>query len=604
MVMRQNMGVSVRNRQTAERAARHGFEGFDNANGRMSDSYFFYEGEFLHYGNNTCRAKRVPDLKLETTSIYYHCKEHPEDLPLVRCWVDLMDVVTRVRPDACIALDFWDLSDHQLCMLIKMLSTLDEIVPEEEPLEVDRQADLNSELMSQECYQHCVDLSPSVPALITEAELDDNSSLMEVAAHAFLNYSSDQLIEDVLNCKLIDPEDITNMKVSMIKEAVKDGIVNPEITALIFGGDTESLSKLFNDGYPHEIRRVNTLNRSELPTIRPFRTRFSVLSVPNLKLAPAREVRIAIMFAGIVKGSIKLGQPVFHIRDQWNSGIEIVDSCYPLFSTIDRIDRHGRTINIMTVWCCSATPTPLFENNGLTLYQRTLFKYVYAQMVKRGASEFGGPHRSLSVDTIRHLYELLEPKEFYRGSDDVVHLSSTCRQLRNIWDDHYYGDSTGPYRGISYLNDLICSTTLQKRGWWITRNSIETRVIHHSDLSFARNYEKTLKRVEDRDIRFFKKNEAHFRIGYGPSLTDFPTDLARRGFLPGDVDIYIDFALRDVYLLDDIFNFDYIDKTSTAAVSRANDPHNNGYFVSRTKTTMPTSNDFIMWKSILDDTLD
>jgi len=466
-----------------ERKQSFPFPGYDMTIPSNKTATYVFEGEFLNYRGNECRAIRY-DVQFESTAIYHLCKTSPRIAADFMAWKSILDFRSSIRPERCAAFPMWDMPVQERAFLFLTVSSL----------EVERNDHFDGEIgreltLQDEARDLRINSGPRLPSVVSSSEHDDAPSIVEAVAHAFLNHSTDEMIRDTLATQIHDGPQVATMKTMMVKEGVKDGIVNPEITAFLARESSPwVLSKLYNDGYAHELTRATTaVAEKSFFHLRPIRCRFTTTISPNVKIAPSREVRIFTMYAERKNGAIWTSVPVVHSRDQVNVHPQIKGSHFPLFCTRSHEWFGGSRREYLDVWCFSVLDKRTYPHVRLPPAVGTIFKFLYSCIRPQQSGD-----ALLPLEMWSKIFFQLSPPGVEVSLFGTTALSATCKTLRALWHGLYFDHGDFSVPTYNPLNNAINVSTRTGCGYSIKDKNKWIKIIHLSDVNWMICYDCTL----------------------------------------------------------------------------------------------------------------
>lgn len=458
------------------------FPGYDMTIPSNKMATYAFEGDFLLYRGNECRAIRY-DVDFESTAIYHLCKTSPRIAADFMAWQSILDFRSSARPQRCAAFPMWDMPVQERAFLFLTVSNL-----EVEKDDVTADDFGHQETMQDEARDLRVNSGPLIPSVVSSSEFDDAPSIIETVAHAFLNHSTDDMIRDTLASEIHDGPQVSAMKMMMVKEGVEKGMVNPEITAfLAIGSSPWVLSKLYNDGYAHELTRVTTsISSKSFVHLRPIRFRFTTTVTPNVKVAPPREVRIFTMYAEHKNGAVWTSVPMVHSRDQINVHPQIKGFHFPLFCTRSHEWFSGSRREYLDVWCYSVQDKRTFLSVNLPPVVGTVFKYLFSCL-----RPVQSPGLLLPPELWSRFFFQLSPPGDLTVLSATSGLASTCKRLRNLWYAAYFNYGDFCEATFNPLNDAINAASGTDRGFSIEDKKKWIKIVHISDVNWGLCYDHT-----------------------------------------------------------------------------------------------------------------
>jgi len=405
---------------------------------RVSYRKYVFQGEYMQSRGYYYCAVVVEDTRMTLASILKTCTANPSLVTLFKAWKPIIYEQGPYYSDIA-ALPLYRLSHDNFSLLMKEL----DLIPHEMGFEKDdfsesiMRMDYNACLGDRRGWEVFLEDDPFCDYVFDGSSnshvlSSDPPTICEVAAASFLNHVSDDKVIAAMFGTVPLTESVEQMRVELVKDACRQGMVNPELS--LIGDDDLTLRFILSNVDPLNLSKVvvETVGYDLLdPTllqIRPMRPTNKIFSsIPGMTIP--RKIRRNCFDVSINNCVVIIGDPAYSEQtDEFVLGD--VATGTPLFAMRKRELSKDKEFDVMEFWLIrdviddyslsqSTTKIPAFEQSIIRYLISSTFFPIYHR-VPTGYS-----------DIWKKIFTFF-------SAEGAKNLSSVSKYFRVMYDDIFF----------------------------------------------------------------------------------------------------------------------------------------------------------------------
>jgi len=444
---------------------------------RVSYRKYVFQGEFMQSRGHYYSAVVVEDTRMTLASIIKTCAANPSLITLFKAWQPIICEQGPYFADIA-AMPLYRLSHDNFSLLMRELNT----IPHEMGCEKDDftesiiRMDYNASLGDRRGWEIFLEDDPFCDYIFDASSnshilSSDPPTVCEVAAAAFLNHVSDDKIISAMYGTVHLTDDVEKMRVELVKDACRQGMVNPELSLIgtddlyakfvLSNADPLNLTKVVVDTVGHDLLDPTLLQ------IRPMRPTVKVFSAISPQSIP-RKLRRNCFDVSINNCVVIIGDPAYSEQtDEFILGD--VARGTPLFAMRKRELSKDKEYDVLEFWLIRDVIDDFSLNQSTTKIpsvEQSIIRYLVS------STFFPIYHR------VPTGYPDIWKKIFsFFSSESAKSLSATSKYFRVMYDETFF--RPGHDEGIADKYVYHHSTTL---GFKIVTKNNSFRLLSYRNL--------------------------------------------------------------------------------------------------------------------------